>query len=255
MKQVIFRTLCMAVVSLFLVQCVSAQKWLNKLNKGLDKTNEILNSVNGSTEQSSQPSDTIDAKAFLNEAPSFEVKKLTILNEDGDTLRYEDGSIQYHYLVYDKDGKICHPETAKKLTNAALKSAGIILLKIGGTTTLGGVLGKKAGGKKGAWIGSATGLVLGAALSAGDIKNIKAKTKELKAYKQALEKYQATFTEEGLPRDAEADLSDYADCEELTQDALVVQAQIKESIAQGEGMSLEDVDMDELDRLLKETEG
>ena len=83
-----------------------------------------------------------------------------------------------------------------------------------------------------------------------DIKNIKAKTKELKAYKQALEKYQATFTEEGLPRDAEADLSDYADCEELTQDALVVQAQIKESLERGDGMSLEEIDMDELDKLL-----
>lgn len=79
---------------------------------------------------------------------------------------------------------------------------------------------------------------------------MKKKTKELKAYKSALEKYEATFTEEGLPRDAEADLSDYVDCEELTQDAQVVQAQIKESIEQGEGMSLEDVDMDELDKLL-----
>ena len=257
MKQVVLKSLLMAVVSFFFVQNISAQKWLDKLNKGLDKTNEILNSVSGSTEQEQaiQPEDTINTKDFLANTPTFEVKKLTILNENGDTLRYEDGSIQYHYLVYDKDGKICHPETAKKLTNAALKSAGIILLKIGGTTTIGGVLGKKAGGKKGAWIGSAAGLALGAALSANDIKNIKNKVKELKAYKSALEKYQATFTEEGLPRDAEADLSDYVDCEELTQDALVVQAQIKESIAQGEGMSLEDVDMDELDRLLKETKG
>lgn len=250
---VFMRSLFMAVMALFLVQGVSAQKWLNKLNKGLEKTNEVLDQVNGTTESSKadeQSGDTIDAKTFLDKAPSFEVKKLTILNENGDTLRYEDGSIQYHYLVYDQDGKICHPETAKKLTNAALKSGALILLKIGGGAAAGGLLGKKSGGKKGALIGAAAGLALGAALSADDIKNVKKKTKELKAYKSALEKYEATFTEEGLPRDAEADLSDYVDCEELTQEAQVVQAQIKESIAQGEGMSLEDVDMDELDKLL-----
>lgn len=251
MKQIVFKNLFIIGTLFFGIQGISAQKWLDKLNKGLDKTNEILNSASGSTEQSSQPSDTIDAEKFLNEAPSFEVKKLTILNENGDTLRYEDGSIQYHYLVYDKDGKICHPETAKKLTNAALKSASIILLKIGGTTTVGGILGKKAGGKKGALIGSAAGFALGTVLSASDIQNVKKKTKELKAYKQALDKYQTTFTEEGLPRDAEADLSDYVDCEELTQDARVVQAQIKESIEQGKGMSLGDIDMNELDKLLK----
>ena len=255
MKHCLFmRSLFMAVMALFLVQGVSAQKWLNKLNKGLEKTNEVLDQVNGTTESSEktdeQSGDTINAKTFLDKAPSFEVKKLTILNENGDTLRYEDGSIQYHYLVYDQDGKICHPETAKKLTNAALKSGGLILLKIGGGAAAGGLLWKKFGGKKGAWIGAAAGLAVGAALSADDIKNVKKKTKELKAYKSALEKYEATFTEEGLPRDAEADLSDYVDCEELTQDAQVVQAQIKESIEQGEGMSLEDVDMDELDKLL-----
>lgn len=252
MKQIVLKGLLMAVVSFFGVQNVSAQKWLDKLNKGLSKTNEILNAVNGSTEQeqTTQQKDTISPKQFLENLPVFEVKKLTILNENGDTLRYEDGSIQYHYLVYDKDGKICHPETAKKLTNAALKSGGIILLKIGGGAAAGGLIGKKAGGKKGAWIGGVAGFALGTALSINDIKDVKESLKTLKAYKQALEKYQSTFTEEGLPKDAEADLSDYIDCEELTQDALVVQTQIRESMAQGEGMSLEEIDMDELDKLL-----
>ena len=249
MKQVVFRSLFMAIVSLFFVESISAQKWLKKVNEGLNKTNEVLNNLNGSTEQeqATQPKDTVSAKDFLENAPTFEVKKLTMLDANGDTMRYEDGSIQYHYLVYDKDGKVCHPETAKKLTNAALKSAGIILLKVGGSATAGGLIGKKAGGKKGAWIGTAAGVALGSALSANDIKNIKTKTKELKAYKQALEKYQTTFTEEGLPRDAEADLSDYADCEELTQDALVVQKQLEESLALGEGISIEDIDMNELE--------
>ena len=245
MKHVVFKSLLVVAVLFLLIQGVSAQKWLKKVNEGLD----ALGSKTEQPAQTSSNNDTINAKSFLENAPVFEVKKLTMLDADGDTMRYTDGSIQYHYLVYDKDGKVCHPETAKKLTNAALKSAGIILLKVGGSATAGGLIGKKAGGKKGAWIGTTAGLALGTALSANDIKNIRAKTKELKAYKQALEKYQATFTEEGLPHDAEADLSDYADCEELTQDALVVQKQLEESLALGEGISIEDIDIDELDNL------
>ena len=256
MKHCLFmRSLFMAVMALFLVQGVSAQKWLNKLNKGLEKTNEVLDQVNGTTESSEktdeQSGDTINAKTFLDKAPSFEVKKLTILNENGDTLRYEDGSIQYHYLVYDQDGKICHPETAKKLTNSALKSGGIILAKLAAGAGGGWGLSKLSGLKD--WQGILIGLGVAGISSINDIKNIRNKTAELKAYKLALEKYQATFTEEGLPRNAEVDLSDYTDCEELTQDALLVQAQIKESAAQGEGMSLEEIDMDELDKLLDET--
>ena len=45
---------------------------------------------------------------------------------------------------------------------------------------------------------------------------IRVSTKEQNIDRQllALEKYQATFTEEGLPRNAEVDLSDYTDCED-----------------------------------------
>ena len=250
MRHIVFKSLFVALLPFFFAQCASSQKWLEKLNKGLDKTNEILNSLSGSTEQQpAQPTDTIDAKAFLNEVPSFEVKKLTILNENGDTARYEDGSIQYRYLVYDKDGNVCHPETAKKLTNSALKSGAIILGKLAAGAAAGWGA-SKIFDLKNNWATILAGIGIAGISSIDDIKNIKAKTKELKAYKQALEKYQATFTEEGLPRDAEADLSDYADCEELTQDALVVQAQIKESLERGDGMSLEEIDMDELDKLL-----
>lgn len=40
MKHCLFmRSLFMAVMALFLVQGVSAQKWLNKLNKGLENMN------------------------------------------------------------------------------------------------------------------------------------------------------------------------------------------------------------------------
>lgn len=255
MKHLLFKTSFMVFLLFPLFQSVSAQKWLDKLNKGLEKTNEVLEQINGTTNSTrtmnEQPTDSIDAKVFLNEAPVFEVKKLTMLDANGDTIRYEDGSIQYHYLVYDKDGNVCHPETAKKLTNSALKSGGIILAKLAAGAGGGWGLSKLSGLKD--WQGILIGLGVAGISSINDIKNIRNKTAELKAYKLALEKYQATFTEEGLPRNAEVDLSDYTDCEELTQDALLVQAQIKESAAQGEGMSLEEIDMDKLDKLLDET--
>lgn len=246
MKHVVFRSLCMAVVSLFLVQGVSAQKWLKKVNEG-------LNALGGKTEQSAhtdsnQSADTIDAKAFLNNVPAFEVKKVTVLDEKGDTIKNDDGTIQYHYLVYDKEGKVWDSETAKKVTNAALVSGLTILAKMGGSAAIGGIAGKKSG-KKDAWIGAAAGLAVGAVLSAEDIKNVKEKNRELKAYKNMLEKYQMTFTEEGLPREANADISEFIDCEEITQEMREVIAQKEATKEQGRK-----IDGDDIDAMLEQLE-
>lgn len=180
--------------------------------------------------------------------PQFTVKKLTMLNEQGDTMRYEDGSVQYHYIVYDKDGKACDPETAKKLTNAALKSSLLILLKVGGGAAAGGGIGKVIGGKTGGWIGAAAGALAGLALSAGDIKKVNENTSLLKQYKAELKNYQETFTEEGLPVDATADLSAYNDCEELTASAQEVREQLAASKAQG--ATLEDISDEELEKMM-----
>ncbi|MTU51455.1 MULTISPECIES: hypothetical protein [Bacteroidales] len=184
--------------------------------------------------------------------PQFTVKKLTMLDERGDTIRYEDGSVQYHYVVYDKDDKVCDPETAKKLTNAALKSTLVTFLKVGGSTAVGSGIGKKLGGKKGAWIGGAVGFLGGLALSAGDIKKTQEDISLLKQYKAELKKYQETFTEEGLPVDASADLSAYNDCEELTAGAREVREQLAASKAQG--ATLEDISDEELEKMMADAE-
>ena len=64
MRHIVFKSLFVALLPFFFAQCASSQKWLEKLNKGLDKTNEVLNSLSGSTEQQpAQPTDT--AGAFL----------------------------------------------------------------------------------------------------------------------------------------------------------------------------------------------
>lgn len=186
-------------------------------------------------------------EAKVDSIPQFTVKKLTMLNEQGDTMRYEDGSIQYHYIIYNRDS-IYHPETAKKLTNASLKSGLMILLKVGAGAAAGGGIGKLVGGKKGAWIGSAIGALGGLAFSARDIKKIKENNSTLKLYKSELQKYSETFTEEGLPINASADLSAYNDCEESTAYAQEVYKQLADNKEYGK-TSIEDVSDEELEKL------
>lgn len=251
MKHFIIKCIAlMMVLSLEAFDGISAQSLLNKLMKATEIASSALGEDSKQQEEDIKDSikeDTLSAKDYLKSVPEFTVKKLTMLNENGDTVRYEDGSIQYHYIVYDKEGKACDPEVAKKLTNAALKSGLIILVKIGAAAAVGGAAGKKVGGKKGTLWGSLAGVAVGMALSNGDIKNVNEKTTLLKRYKAELKQYQETFTEEGLPIDVNADLSAYADCEELTQSAQEVKEQWLASQEQVEG--LDSISDEELEKL------
>ena len=92
------------------------------------------------------------------------------------------------------------------------------------------------------------GAAAGLALSAGDIKKVKENTSLLEKYKAALKQYQETFTEEGLPKDASADLSAYNDCEELTASAQEIREQIAASKEQG--ATLEDISEEELQKMM-----
>lgn len=256
MKQTLIRSfIVLCVITFGSMEGIYAQKWkdaLKSVGNALVSTQSDTNKQKQTVTE--QPQDTIDTKAFLEEVPVFTVKKLTMLNTDGDTMRYEDGSIQYHYIVYDKNNQPCDPELAKQLTNQAIKSAAIILAKVAGTTTATTLIGKEIGGKVGAGIGSGVGILAGILLSKNDIKNVKEKTSLLKKYKAELKKYQETFTEEGLPIDAAADLSEYEDCEELTANAQEIKEKLLASQAQRSeaGGSLDEISDDELDKLLKD---
>lgn len=258
MKQtLILSFIVLCVVTFGSIEGIYAQKWKDALKSA---GNALVSTPNDTNKQkqpaAEQPQDTIDAKAFLEEAPVFTVKKLTMLNAEGDTMRYEDGSIQYHYIVYDKTDQPCDPELAKQLTNQALKDAAIILAKVAGGAAGGGIVGGKLAKdkKKGAIIGGVIGGTIGLVAASGDIKNVKEKTSLLKKYKAELKKYQGTFTEEGLPIDATADLSEYEDCEELTANAQEVKEKLLASQAQCSetGGSLDEISDDELDKLLKD---
>lgn len=79
-----------------------------------------------------------------------------------------------------------------------------------------------------------------------DIQNIRKKTALLKEYKTEINKYQTTFSDEGLPLEANADLSDYTDCEELTANAIEIKDQLAQSLA--DGMPMEALSDEELDK-------
>lgn len=127
---------------------MSAQSFLKKLKSAAEKVESVTNTVNEvtggeSTEQKSE-NDSISPKEFLEKAPSYSVKKVTETDSLGNAITNEDGTARYKYLLIDKNGKVCAPNTAKKHLNSALKSGAFILLKVGGGATAGALLGKKS---------------------------------------------------------------------------------------------------------------
>lgn len=228
---------------------MSAQSFLKKLKSAAEKMESVTKTVNEvtggeSTEQKAE-NDSISPKEFLENAPSYSVKKVTETDSLGNAITNEDGTARYKYLLIDKNGKACAPNTAKKHLNSVLKSGAFILLKVGGGATAGALLGKKFGGSKGAWIGAGVGAAAGVLASMNDIKAVKEQVKLMKECKKVLSAYQNTFTEEGLPMDASVDLSNvdginFSECEEITKSAADVRAELLAS--QEEGESLEDVE-------------
>ena len=222
----------------------------------VEKVESVTKTINGDTDEKSteqqSANDSISTKDFLENAPYYSVKKVIETDSLGNTIINEDGTTRYKYLLIDKNGNVCAANTAKKHLNSALKSGAFILLKVGGGATAGGLLGKKLGGsKKGAWIGAGVGAAAGVLASMNDIKAVKKQVKLMKECKKVLSAYQNTFTEEGFPLDAAADLSNvdginFTECEEITKSAADVRAELLASKTEGD--SLEDVDLpDDID--------
>lgn len=245
----ILRSICALALMAFCVTGVSAQGFLKKLKKAAETV-----SVTGTGETADTtavaPEDSISAKDYLANLPSYRVVQMVETDENGDTIRNEDQTIRYTYRVYDQNDKVCDPNTAKKHLAAALKSGGAILLKMGVGAAAGALTAKAAGGsKKKAWLGAGIGAVTGLLASAGDVKEIKKQMKLRKEYLRLIEQYQQDFTAEGLPVDANADLSGYEDCEVVTKSAALVAQELAAS--QEEGGSMEDFSNEELEELLK----
>lgn len=243
MKSVIMKGILLMTVLSFSIEGSMAQGFLKKLKKGVEAVTETTTSEN----QSEQPTDSVDVKDLLANPPAYSIKKVVLTNENGEKITNEDGTVKYHYLVVDDNtGKVCTAEHSKKIVNARLKSFGTILAKVGGGAAVGLASGLLQKDKKAAIAGAATGAAAGLLASSDDIKQIKKLNKSLKAYKEKLEVYQKTFTEEGTPIDASINLKDvegidFTESEELTKSAADVKAELAASSEAAE--SLDDVDL------------
>lgn len=263
MKKLTLKCLAIAVLLALGTTDIQAQGWLKKISKGIDnatkaveKGTKELDKVTATlteataTESSAHAAaaDTaqINREQLLENVPHYTVKKVIETAEGGDTLRNDDGTVRYHYLVLDQDNKVCDVNTAKKMVNSRLKAYGNIIAKVGGGAALGVVAGLLSKDKKAALTGGLTGALAGLSLSAGDMDKIKTLNKSLKEYRATLDAYQKTFTEEGLPIDANVNLADvdgidFTKSDELTKEAAEVAAELAASKTEGE--SLEDIEI------------
>lgn len=256
MKKTFFKSVVIAIAITFCATNISAQGFLKKMQKAVDKVESVtktVETVTGSSDATTeqQSTDSISPKDFLANAPSYSVKKVIETDSLGNAITNEDGTTRYKFLLIDKDGKVCEKNAVKKHLNSALKSGAFILLKVGGGATAGALIGKKAGGsKKSAWIGAGVGAAAGLLGSANDIKAVKKQVKLMKDCKKVLAAYEKTFTEEGMPIDAAVDLANvdginFNECEEITKSAADVKNEFLASKTEGE--SLEDIDIENIE--------
>lgn len=251
MKTFILKSLLLVAAFTLATTDVSAQKFLKKLEKFANKTEEVVNALDANSQQpaadaAQQDTANVDPKEMLANAPLFSVKKVTQLGEAGDTLKNEDGTVMYQYLLFDQNGKVCERNTARKELGKAMKSFGIVLAKVGGGTALSALSKGKKFKLKDGLIGAGVGLLA----SAGDIKKMKEHVVKMKACRKVLKAYETTFTEEGTPIDASVDLTNvdginFTECEEITCDANKLKQELMQSKEAGE--SLEEIDFDALE--------
>ena len=225
-----------AAVMLLLVATTdaSAQGFLKKMSKAVDKVNKTLG-----TDSSETPADT--AQVALSKTDSilltpmkFEVKRVTVYNEAGDSLN-ADGTVRYSYRVVDENNKVYDPGVVEQMVDDRTKAYTKILAKVGGGAALGAVGSLLSGGKKkdvltGVAIGTAVGLLS----SVENMKTIRSINKDIKQLKAVLEAYKQTFTDEGLPKDVAADLSnvngiDFTQCATISKPMAEVQAEMEAS--------------------------
>lgn len=207
MKSLLCKVAMAAIVMFGGIAHADAQGFLKKLQKGVEST---LSKKTDDSAEKQADTDSISKEDLLSDIPNFEYTRIIELDDKGDTIRNEDGTVRYYYHVWNVNtGEVCSDSAAMAIVNKRLKSYAMVLAKVGGGALAGGATALLAGGKKKeALLGAAAGAIVGLGLSAKDIKKIKAMNKDLKEMKKVLSIFHKTFTEEGLPVDANVDVSD-----------------------------------------------
>ncbi len=210
MKNRFTKAMALAAVLAMPPAAAQAQGFLGKLGKAA----ESLTSKQATTTQATQAatpelSDSAKAiRAMLLNVPEFTVKKMTLKGDDGKVITNADGTERYYYFITDAEGNAWDVATVKGVLKARRNLYGNILKKVGAGAVTGGLGGLLKGDLKSAATGAGVGALAGLGLSVTDIAQIRKVNKSLKKYDDMVEAYQQTITDEGLPKDAAANIAD-----------------------------------------------
>ena len=184
---------------------INAQSFLDNLKKVTDKVAEKSKKIVRKSNTTST--------AIINwdNIPVFHAEETVIVDAKGNPVLNQDGTQQVRVFLVDQNGNKRSAESVKAQIKAINKSIGLILAKVGGGTVIGALVGGRKGDRKGAAAGAVAGAVAGTLASIGDIKNAKAQKKSLNQQKKLLAAYEKNFTAEGVPVNAQVDVSNLAD--------------------------------------------
>lgn len=197
MKSIIAKSVLVLALIFGANASINAQGFLDKLKKVTNKVAETSKKIVGKSDTTST------AKINWDNIPVFHAEETVIVDAQGNPILNQDGTQQVRVFLVDQNGNKRSVESVKAQIKAINKSIGMILAKVGGGTAIGAL----AGGGKGAAVGAA----VGALASIDDIKNARAQKKSLNQQKKLLAAYEKNFTAEGVPVNAQVDVSNLAD--------------------------------------------
>lgn len=230
-------------------QTVSLDNLLKAFSASKDSGSSTTSSASTASGSATTDAGTADScKIKWNEIPVYTAQRVNLTDEQGNQLYNEDGTPQYRVFLVDQYGnkrsKATVDAQVKKINNAV----GRIVAKVGISTLAGFLLADKK--HKGA--GAAIGAVVGGLLSINDIKMASKMKKSLKNQKRLLEAYSKSFTEEGLPVEAQVDMNslkvlDLKDDKTLAQTSDQLRREIESrSFTDSSIQTLDDFDFDKL---------
>lgn len=225
-----------------------AQGFLKKVGKAAQ---DVATAQAGASQAAApELSDSAKAiRAMLLNVPEFKVSKMTLKDESGKVITNADGTERYYYFITDAEGNAWDVATVNGVLKARRNLYGNILKKVGVGAVAGGIGGLLKGDMKQAGTGAAVGALAGLGLSVADIGQIRKVNKSLKKYDELVEAYQQTITDEGLPKDAAADVAAIDKALGVEGDAVSGEiASVMKSIEEKkpEVGKLEDLDLDAL---------
>lgn len=228
-----------------------AQGFLKKVGKAAqDVATAQAGASQASQAAAPELSDSAKAiRAMLLNVPEFKVSKMTLKDESGKVITNADGTERYYYFITDAEGNAWDVATVNGVLKARRNLYGNILKKVGLGAVAGGIGGLLKGDMKQAGTGAAVGALAGLGLSVADIGQIRKVNKSLKKYDELVEAYQQTITDEGLPKDAAADVAAIDKALGVEGDAVSGEiASVMKSIEEKkpEVGKLEDLDLDAL---------